>query len=145
MSAIEELAIMYPYHIYVENEVDLYQLDDGRYQTLKKGDISPIMIGYKYVLVENKVVEYFQNLEIERVTYKPATIWSRRTDAENSNYQEMIVHHHFESSQINDVDLDGRKFLLMDDRYLFSSPELKSVLSGSDLGLEFSEGLSHFA
>ena len=38
---------MYPYYLYIENEVDLYQLKDGRYQIMKKGNVSPIMIGYK--------------------------------------------------------------------------------------------------
>ena len=136
---------MYPYHINVENEIDLYQLKDGRYQTTKKGDISPIMIGYKYVLVESKIAEYLKTLEIERVTFKPAIIWHRSTDIEYSNYQEMVVNHHFESSQINDINIDGKQSLLMESRYLFASPELKAVLKNSNIRLEFSEGLSQFA
>jgi hypothetical protein len=136
---------MYPYLIRIKNKTALYKLKDGRYQTIKKGDIYPIMVGYLYVLVENKIAEYFQSLDIERVTFKPAIIWERSADIEYSNYQEMILDHHFYSSQINDIDLDGMQFLLMDNQWLFVTPKLKSVLSSSGLKLEFSEGLNGFA
>ncbi len=136
---------MYPYHIEIVNETGLYQLKDGRYQITKKGNISPVMIGYKYILVENTIAEYIQSLEVERVTFKPAIIWARSVDVEHSNYQEMVVNHHFDSSQINDLDLEGKQFLLMDNQYLFASSELKSILSDSDIVIEFSEGLSRFA
>jgi hypothetical protein len=136
---------MYPYYIEISNEAGLYKLKDGRFQIIKKGDLSPLMVGYKYILVEHKIAEYFQSLEVERVTFKPAIIWNRRSDIEYSNYQEMVVHHQFESLQIHDIDIDGKQFLLMNNRHLFASPELKSVLINSSLEFKFSKGLSSFA
>ena len=136
---------MYPYHINVSNETGLYLLKDGRYQTTQKGEISPIMIGFGYILVDNRIAKYFQSLEVERVTFKPAIIWVRSSDIEHSNYKEMVVNHHFDSSQINDINIDGLQFLLMHNQFLFASPDLKSELESSGIALQFSEGLSEFA
>lgn len=135
---------MHPFSIEVENEIDLYLLKDGRYQIINKGSLSPIMIGYKYILVENAIAEYFKELEIEKVSFKPAIILNPSSGIEYFNYQEMVINHHFESSQINDINISGVQFLLMDNRYLFTSPELKDILKGSNLRLIFSEGLSRF-
>lgn len=136
---------MYPYHIEIKNEVDLYQLNDGRFQLINPGEISQIMSGYKYLLVENELADYLKSLEIDRVTFEPATVWDRRNDKEYRNYQKVIVNHHFTSSDINDIDLSGRQLLLMDNKYLFASPELKKVLQESPFSISFSKGLSNFA
>lgn len=134
----------YPYCIQVKNHVNLYQLKDGRFQPITAGALSSFMIGYDYILVENHIADIFKSIEIERVTYKPATIWSRSTNEEYSNYQEIVVNCHFTPSQINDLNLDGKRLMLMDKQYLFASPELKTILSESDLEIEFTQGLSQF-
>jgi len=136
---------MNPYCVEVEKAVvDLYLLSDGRFQLIKQGEIGPLMVGYDYVLVENKLYDYLQNLDIERVTFEDATIWDRKADIEHKNYKRMIVNQHFNSDQINDIDLDGKRFLVMDKRYLFASPDLKQELEKSEFDFRFSEGLSEF-
>jgi len=143
MAALRLLS-MYPYSLEIENEVDLFHLSDGRYQLIKSGKISPIMSGFKYLLVEDEIASYLQSLEIERVTYSPAIIWDRKNDIEHKNYQSMNINHHFESGEISDIDLTGKQFLLMGNRYPFVTPELKSTLENSPYNFKFSHGLSNF-
>lgn len=136
---------MSPYNVDVEEVVvDLYQLSDGRFQPIKQGKIGPLMIGFDYVLVENKLFEYLKTLGIKGVTFEDAIIWDRKADIEYKNYHRMIVNRHFTSGQLNDIDLDGKIFLIMDNRYLFASPELKQELENSEFEFRFSEGLSEF-
>jgi len=56
----------------------------------------------------------------------------------------VVINQHFDSDQINDIDLDGKRFLVMDKRYLFVSPELKLILEKSKHRFVFSEGLTGF-
>ncbi|MEE8058423.1 MAG: hypothetical protein V3T17_11400 [Pseudomonadales bacterium] len=103
------------------------------------------MVGFKYVVVEAEIAAYLWGLELERVSYKPATIWDRNSGTEHANYEQIIVNHHFESGQINDTDIDGKQLLLMENRYLFASPELKVDLEKSVFNFKFSAGLENFA
>ena len=82
-----------------------------------------------------------ESLKIESATFKPAVI----SDREHTDYQQMNVNHHFDYSMRESLNLKGRQFLLMDNRYLFASPELGGILSKSDLSLVLSEGFSEFA
>ena len=85
-----------------------------------------------------------QELEVERVSFEPATIWNRKTDTEYTDYQKLSVHRHFSSADLNDIDLDGKQFLVMDLDYLFVTPELKKALETTKLNLKFGEGFSKF-
>lgn len=135
---------MYPFHLEISNKVDLYQLNDGRYQLTADGPVEKMMIGHKYILLQNEIVDVLLDLGVERAVFEPATIWNRKTDTEYSDYQKMSVHRHFASSDLNGIDLDGTQFLVMDNHYLFVTPELKSALETTKLNLEFSEGFSNF-
>ncbi|TQV72927.1 hypothetical protein FLL45_15795 [Aliikangiella marina] len=83
-------------------------------------------------------------MDIERVSYEPTTIIDRSSNEEYSNYVKMVITQHFDSDQINDIDLDGSRFLVMDKRYLFVSPELKSILEKSKYQFVFTKGLTGF-
>ena len=135
---------MYPFNLNICNEVNLYKLDDGRYQPIKRGPIDPIMIGHKYVLVKKDIAEYFKSLDIERVTYEPAIIWDRSTDTEHKDFVRLLINHHFDTGQIDDIDISGKQFLLMDNNYVFVTPQLKSKLEHSEYGFKFSEGMTNF-
>lgn len=135
---------MKPFYFEIHNKTDLYELNDGRFQLIKDGPLDPIMVGFKYILVKTDISEYFQSLGIERVTFEPTTLWNRKTDSEDFSYMKMIVNHHFSSSDLNDINLDGYQFLLMDNHYLFFTPLLKNTLEASNKGFVFSEGLSNF-
>jgi len=135
---------MYPFHLEICNKTDLYQLNDGRYQLTTDGPVDPIMIGHNYILLQNKIVDVLQELEVERVSFEPATIWNRKTDTEYTDYQKLSVHRHFSSADLNDIDLDGKQFLVMDLDYLFVTPELKKALETTKLNLKFGEGFSKF-
>ena len=102
------------------------------------------MVGFNYVVVEVGIAERLRNLAVGRVGFRPAKIWDRANDIEYSNYEQVIINHHFESAQINDIDLDGKQLLLMDSRYLFVTPELKSELEASKCRFNFSKGLTRF-
>ena len=136
--------MMYPFNLSVCNQVGLFKLADVRYQPIKKGPIDSIMVGHEYVLVQKDIAEYFKSLNIERVMYSPAIIWDRPSNVEYDGYVELLVNHHFCQDQINDLDIDGRQFLIMNNEYLFVTPELKNILECSDFGFEFTEGLSYF-
>ncbi|WMS87059.1 hypothetical protein [Pleionea litopenaei] len=135
---------MYPFNLSITNNVGLYKLKDGRYQTTKRGQVDPIMVGYEYVLVQKEIADYFESLNIERVSFVPTIIWDRPNDKEYSDYVRLDVNHHFTEDDINDLDLDGKQFLLMNKEYLFVSPELKVELESSRYGFRFTEGLSFF-
>lgn len=136
---------MKPYHLDTNNNpVNLYQLDDGRYQMIEQGSISYLIIGYKYVLVSAELFELLKTLNIENISFKEARVWNRKTN-EEFEYQQIIVNQHFMPDQINDINLGGLRFLLMSNQYLFVSPELRAVLEKSKFEFRFSEGLSHFA
>ena len=95
--------------------------------------------------MKNETAVFLQSLKIESATFKPAVIWERSADREHTDYQQMNVNHHFDYSMRESLNLKGRQFLLMDNRYLFASPELGGILSKSDLSLVLSEGFSEFA
>ncbi len=135
---------LYPYYVKINNRTDLYQLQDGRFQLIKQGPLDSKMVGYKYVLVKNSVADYLHSLGIERVTFKPAIVWNRASDTEDLSYTQVLVNHHFNTEDINDLDIEGSQFLIMDQRYLFVTPGLKSKLEKSSLGWTFSAGLSSF-
>ena len=135
---------MSPFSLEICNKANLYQLNDGRYQLTTDEPVEPIMVGQKYILLQNKVAEVVQNLEVERVSFEPATIWNRKTDTEYPDYQKMSVHRHFTAAEINDIDLDGKQFLVMDNQYVFVTPELKNALETTRLNLKFNKGFSNF-
>ncbi len=135
---------MYPFHIEVNNETDLYHLNDGKFQLIRDGKVDSVMVGFKYILVKSEIAEKLQEIGIDRISFKPATIWNRKTDAVYKDYQLMSVHRHFDSSNLNDIDLDGKQFLVLDNQYLFATPELKKALERSELNFSFSEGFSNF-
>lgn len=138
---------MYPY--YVESDdmpVDLYQLEDGRYQLIQEGKLGPFMSGYTYLLIEKELAQYLESLDIERASFKDAVIWDRKNDKEYHSHKEVVMSQHFSSDQINDINLDGDRILVMDNEYKFVSPKLKDKLENSKFDyLKFSEGLSKFS
>ena len=133
------------YHFEIENSVDLYQLNDGRFQIIRKGVLAPMMIGYKYILVEKDIATYFMELGIDRVRFEPAIVWDRKSDSENIDYVSIRVNHHFDTTEIGDIDCSGTQFLLYDNQQLFVSSELKAELEKSPYKFTFTEGFSHFA
>ena len=57
---------MYPYCVETEKTpVKLYPLKDGRFQMIQEGKLGPFMSGYNYLLVETKLAEYLENLNVE--------------------------------------------------------------------------------
>ena len=135
---------MYPYHLNICNPVGLFKLKDGRYQLIKKGKVEPLMVGFDYVIAEKELADYFKSLNIERVSYEAAVIFDRSNHIEYLNYVKLNIKQHFDSEQIKDVDLDGKRFLVMDNQYLFVSPELKLILDKSDFSFVLTEGLAGF-
>ena len=135
---------MYPFHIEICNKTDLYQLNDGRYQLIRDTEIDSIMIGHKYTLVRDDVVEKIIDTGVERVSFEPAIIWNRKINKVYSNYQKMTSHRHIESSNLNSIDIEGKQFLVLDNHHLFATPELKLALESLDLGLKFRERFGNF-
>ncbi len=138
---------MYPYYVETEeNSVGLYQLKDGRFQLVQAGKLGPFMCGYKYLLVEMELADYLQSLNVARATFKDVVIWDRSKDEEYHSHKKVIISQHFSSDEINDINLDGNRILMMDNQYVFVSPSLKEKLEIPEFGyLRFSEGLSKFA
>jgi hypothetical protein len=137
---------MLPFHVCCAwNAARLFELQDGRFQIIDSGLIAPLMCGPGYVLIENPLADFFQEIKIPQVVFRPAVIWDRREDIESKTHQKMSVNCRFSSSQIHQLDLDGERIFVMSDEYLFVTPALKNKLENSTFNsLCFSEGLSGF-
>lgn len=135
-----------PFYMYCkEPSVGLFELADGRFQTIQKGAIAPLMFGYRYLLVEKALAGYLKELEIERISFNPAIMFCPDTGKELSTHTRIHVEQHFEPEQIQDLNLSGNRLLIMGEQYFFVSSELKTYLERSRFNyLRFSEGLSDF-
>jgi hypothetical protein len=123
----------------------LFQLSDGRFQIMEEGHLAPLMVGYEYVVVEEKLAEYVEVLDLPRLEIVDAIIYEPRQKKEIRQYKQLRIDQRFSSDMIRDINLDGERFLLMDNRYLFVSPLLKKRLEASPFQyLRFTEGLSEF-
>jgi hypothetical protein len=104
------------------------------------------MPGHGYFLVDKELANFLQHLNIPGVTFKDAIVWDRENNKEYHSHKEVIVTQHFTSDQINTLNLEGDRILVMGNEYIFVSPMLKDKLVNSRFNyLEFSEGLSRFA
>ena len=136
-----------PFHVFCESPVvRVYELNDGRFQLIDPGPISPFLAGYRYLLVEQNLATFLATLGIERVRYEPAVLFNRGTGEELHTHVRLSVGQFFNQNQLLDLPLDGLRLLAMDDQYYFVSPELKAELEVSPFRyLRFTEGLSGFA
>lgn len=140
----------YPYCIYTKiNHIGLYQLKDGRFQMTMQGNLSQLMTGFRYVIVEKSLANFFKELKIDSIDYKDAIIWNRGLDIEYDNYSQLHIHNQFSYDQIGKLDLSGSKVFVLNNKenlYLFVTPQLKVILNKSEFKfLKFSKGLSYFA
>ena len=136
-----------PFHVFCElPSVRVYELDDGRFQLIHPGPISPFLAGYRYLLVEQNLATFLATLGIERVRHEPVVLFNRGTGEERHTHVRLHVGQVFNENQLLDLPLDGLRLLTMNDQDYFVSPELKVRLeAGSFQYLCFTEGLSGFA
>jgi hypothetical protein len=136
-----------PYHMScLESHPRLYQLSDGRFQIMEEGDLAPMMVGYEYVLVESGLAEYLEALDLPRLEIVGAVICDPRKKQEIHTYKQLQITQRFSFDMIRDINLDGERFLLMGETYLFVSPLLKQRLEVMPFKyLRFTEGFSEFA
>ena len=126
--------------------VRVYELDDGRFQLIDPGPISPFLAGYRYLLVEQAFAAFLAALEVERIRHEPAVLFNRATGEELHTHVRLHVGQFFNQNQLLELQLDGLRLLAMNDQYYFVSPELKVMLEASPFTyLRFTEGLSGFA
>lgn len=125
----------------------LYPLNDGRFQIIDiDGSIAPLMCGFQYALVEVELANFIKSIGVERVAFEAAIIFSRRKNEEYRSHYKMLVNQFFSASEINDLNIDDDRFLIMEEEYLFVSPSLKEKLENSPFKyLKFSKGLESFA
>src|SRR5687768_10609950 len=133
---------MYPY--FVESKiraVDLYKLKDGRFQSIRKGNLSPYMDGFDYILVENKLADFLERLDIQLVEFNDAIVWDRENDKEYNHYKLLIVRKYLNEENFDRLDLRGLQLYLYKGGNLFVSTELKELLQNSEFDyLFFTEG-----
>lgn len=107
---------------------------------------APFMAWRGYLLVEKALAIFLQQLEVERVGFRPAILFSPRTGEEFDSHVSIRVSQFFVPNEMLDLDVSGKRLLTLNDQYYFASPELKAMLEASAFQyLEFSEGLSGFA
>ncbi len=138
---------MEPFNISAKTQGDdLIQLDDGRFQLISGGGISPLMVGFSYVLAIKDLASFLVDTGAEGFQIEPATIWRRREDREYHSHERIIVHSHFSSDEIDKLDLTGNGLMFMDNRYLFVTPSLKAAIERANFDfLVFTPGLEGFA
>lgn len=136
---------MLPYSLTFSTDTFLIELSDGRFQLMGERKVEPVLIGHKYLLVSKKIADKFYLIGAERFTTQPAVICDRQKEVEYTDHVKMLVSHHFDPDQINDIDLDGKHFLLMNNMYLFVTPELYIAMMEEFPDFIFTEGLGDFA
>lgn len=104
---------MYPFHLNISNDGFLYELADGKFQLMSGAVAEEIMIGHGYILIKNEIAKKLENLDIERIKFRPAILFDRGEMKEYKTHSVMVVSHHFDSDQIKDINIDGKQFLLM--------------------------------
>lgn len=136
-----------PYYLFCsEIGTNLYPLKDGRFQIVTKGKVAPLMAGYGYTLVEENFAEYLEQLDLHRLDIVDAIIYDPTHKEEIRTHRQLKIEQHFSADMIGDINLDGERILLMDNCYIFISPQLKRRLEHSEFQyLRFSEGLNEFA
>jgi hypothetical protein len=124
----------------------LFERSDGRFQIMDQQPPSPFMAGHGFLLVEKALATFLQEIEVERVSFKPAVLFSPVTGEESSTHVRIRVAQFFRSNELLDLEVNGNRLLTLNDQYYFASPELKAALEASSFQyLEFSEGFSGFA
>ena len=124
----------------------VFERNDGRFQLLDQTPIAPFMAGRGYLLVEKALAECLQQAEVEGVAYELAALFNPATGEEFSSHVRVRVAQVFREHQVADLNLSGKRMLVLNDQHYFVSPELLSVLeAGSFPYLSFGEGLSGFA
>lgn len=107
---------------------------------------APFMAGRGHLLVEKALAIFLQQLEVERVGFRPAILFSPRTGEQFDSHVSIRVSEFFVPNEMLDLDVSGKRLLMLNDQLYFASLELKAVLEASAFQyLEFSEGLSGFA
>lgn len=108
-----------PYHMTcMKAGICLYRLSDGRFQIMEPGELAPAMIGYQYVLVEQRLADYLEVLDLPRVKMVDAVIYVPRNGQEIRTHRELRIGQRFSQDMIRDIDLDGERLLLMQDQYV---------------------------
>ncbi len=104
---------MVPFHTDSSQSSDsLNRLKDGRFQLISGGLIAALMTGYSYVLAENRLATFLENIAVEGFRLLPATIWRRRTNEEFTTHKELRIHSRFDSGDILHLDLSGDRVIL---------------------------------
>lgn len=139
--------MLYPFLVRTKiKPADLYQLKDGRFQIIKQGNLAPLMYGYGYVIVEEKLANYLELLDIPNIDLQKIIIWNRQSNKEHRNYKQILFDQRLFLNQMNDLNIDGVKMIFFDNQYLFVSPKLKQILEKSEFDyLLFSAGFDGFA
>jgi hypothetical protein len=124
----------------------LFERGDGRFQLMEQQPPSPFMAGRGYLLVENALASFLQQIKVERVSFVSAVLFSPATGEEFKSHVRIRVSQFFRSNELLDLDVSGNRLLTLNDQYYFASPDLKAELEASPFRyLEFSEGFSGLA
>lgn len=103
------------------------------------------MAGYGYLLVEQAFADFLQKIDVERVTFEPAVLYSPVTGEEFHSHVRIRVSQFFRANDLPNLNLTGLRMLTLNDQYYFASLDLKEALEVRSFGyLSFSEGLSEF-
>ncbi len=65
--------------------VGLYELSDGRFQLTKEGPVSPFMDGWQYLIVEEPLARFLEELGVARLRYASVEIFNRATGEQFHN------------------------------------------------------------
>ena len=112
----------------------LFELADGRFHILQNGALPPFMAGYGYLLVEQAFAEFLQQIEVERIAFEPAVLYSPVTGEEFHSHVRVRVSQFFRANDLPDLNLTGLRMLALNDQYYFASPDLKEALEARSFG-----------
>lgn len=138
---------MYPYCVTSKiRGVELFPLKDGRFQTIKKENLSPFMEGFGYILIEDRLAVFIELLNIEGIILKDAVIWERSLNKEHHNYKQLLIKKKITPENLKELDSKSLQMYVFNETYLFISPQLKEALENAGFDyLSFSLDFSEFA
>lgn len=123
----------------------LWRLPDENFRIMQVGDLTPLITGYKYILVRHSILAPFLALSSDQVVIHPRTIINHVTGQEWNDYSELNIVHSITPTSIQAIAEDEIQIWKYATSYLFVSPMIKNALEELTDQLEFSLGFSYFA
>ena len=126
------------------DKVSLIKLKDGRYQVSEIGTFRPILDGYDYSLIDNRIGEVLQKYVSEQIEVSQIEIFRRATDEKWNNYSELKMKNEIDYKDYYNTESSGLKIYKILNGLVYVSSDLKDLIKkelNALTNIEFKRGL----